>query len=244
MIKNHADLEWLTFGRALAALQETDPQMTTEDLLAHCVHGHCTAHIKPAGMRGFCRQAFACLDPESRGIVYGVGVHQVMNPEVFALPAVEGTDRTVLLIGEVLLAPDEDGERFADAEWEVGNALNMEALLFKKIDIDDLAVKFGKDEDFSSKEVEILSHPVKDEEEPDHHEPPAARSRLLAIAALLELLKDKSRTPYRTQGKIITAIQKKYPDDGAGVGDDTLKKLFADANREKRQFLKKLQMQK
>jgi hypothetical protein len=242
VIKNHAPLEWLTFSRALAALQETDPQMTTEDLLTHCVHGHCTAYIKPAGMRGFCRQAFACFDPESRGIVYGVGVHQVMNPEVFALPAVGGTDRTVLLRGDVLLTPDEDSEQFADAEWEVGDAMNMEALLFKKIDIDDLAAKFGKDDDFSSEAAEIVSPATKSKEEPDH-EPPVARSRLLAIAALLELLKDKQRPIYHTQEKIRKAIQKKYPNDGAGVGDDTLKKLFADANREKRQLLKKLQMQ-
>jgi len=231
VIKNHTLLEWLTFDRALAVLQETaDPQMTPEDLLLHCSeHDHCVAYIKPGGMRGFCSQAFACLEPDSRGIVYGVGFHRVLNPEVFAAPAVDGLPRRVLLSGDVLLMPDEDGERFSDVEWEAGAALNPSALLFRKSEIHALSCAIN------GKNGEIAA---------DSDEIPLAKSQLLTIAALLELLKDRSR-PIYTQTRIIEAIHKRHP-DWPSVGEDTLKKLFAAANNEKRQVSKskKLQMQK
>lgn len=229
MIKNHALLDWLSFNRALAGLKKTaDSEMTEEDLLNHCVHGNCSAYIKASGMSGLCSEALSSLE-ESQGLVYGVGYHKVLNPEAFAAPAVHGADKAVLLRGDVLLMPDPDSERLIGTEWEASEALNRDSLLFKKADIDELSVSINQEAHASG----FIQQPV-------------ARSQMLALSALVELLKDKQRPIYHAQGKIIEAIQKKFPDDGAGVGNDTLKKLFADANKEKRQFLKakKVQMQK
>lgn len=195
--KNLLLLTYLTAEQALACLQEqADNHVTAHDLYSHCLEGHLPAYIKAGedgieGEHGFSQ-------------VYGVGYHQVLNPNsLFA-----GREKfTATLVGDVLAEPDPEAGRPVRVEWVAELDPNRYQVHFKTNDVVQLA------EDI----IEASSNG------------PSQKAILMTVGALLELLIESSPRKY-SQESINAHIHKKY-NDKRGLGQRNLEEIFSQANQ-------------
>lgn len=234
-------LLWLDIGQAIAYLKTFTTAPVTERLLLQlCELGDCTAYIDATGLEGI-----ALCNELTR--VSGWRHQEIISPSFFETGGEEGLAPRFVKGSYSLRPLPGQGEEDGFGLWEIGmyppDAPIAKALLrFKPADIQALAVKTNKaTEPYSSSatELESLLQQLEDErnkrkvaeQRAEHAEAEAKPSHLLAIAALLELLKspvDRPRPQGMNQTAIMDEILKRFP--LRGLKDRNLQKFFARAN--------------
>lgn len=230
MRKDLIGLHWLSVDQALLWLKdEAGVQLSDEDLLAQCDAGRCAVYHNVDNVKGVCFEGLRDEHGERFHTVYGVGKGLIINPRVFIEPA--GTVEVELeILCEVRQLQLAEADSYPNTEWIATLPQERCHPLFKPADLKELA--------------EVISGAVT-APQPSLPKP----SHLLAIAALMELLKEKGGPSYNSQ-KIVGLIDDLYglesPLPLRGLGPSNLKKMFADASADmkeaKKNSLAQLQM--
>lgn len=193
--------EWLSPEQALELLQEQDRKLTMADMASYC------AELKLFPVYVRLRMAKGEI-PDDRTSAYGLGDYVVNNPD----DLLHGSERVTLhLRGDVFNAPDPQASKLRNVEWEYTTEKSNLRVLFKRSELEQLNA--------SSTAGGVTTT---DEGEP-------SLNHLIIISKLIEMLKDKSRPSY-TQERIAATIAKEYGHI-LGLGDTTLRTLFAAANQ-------------
>lgn len=189
-------LTHLNAEQALACLQErADSHLTAYDLYSHCREGRLPAFIKAdeGGLTG----EYSFIP------VWGIGFHQVVNPNgLFAGRA----KFTATLVGDVLTEPNSEAEKLAGVEWTAELDPDRHEVHFKSKDVVQLADDI----------IEAAS------------DGPSKKAILMTVAALVELLTDPGPKNYN-QDAINSAIRTKH--GKLGLGKTNLEKIFSLANK-------------
>lgn len=235
MEKIYRLLAWLDIGQAVDWLQDlTATNLTDRDLLALCASRRCAVYTSADGIAGH----------DEAAEVVGQGIQRVCNPLALIRAGTE-TTAELTFEGPVFL-DDEDRDADGDGFWAVwwaSTPLRGRRALFRPDDIRDLADKInGVGGDTARAELEDLRQQLEQEraarqaaeQRAEQAESEAKPSHLLAIAALLELLKAPAEFP-RPQGMnqeaIKGAILAQFP--WRGLGKRSLEDIFAAANKAK-----------
>lgn len=223
-------LKWFSVEQALLWLtDEIGVELSENDLLAQCDAGRCAVYLNVDSLKGVCSEGLRDELGERFHTVYGVGKGQIINPRVFIEAA--GAAKVKLDIsGEVCQLELAEADSYPNTEWVASLPRERCHPLFKPSDLKALA--------------EIISGAVATP-------PPTKPSHLLAISALMELLKETGGPSY-SHKKIIGLIDDRYGPESTlplrGLGSSNLEKIFADATTEMKDAKKKpsrqLQMQK
>lgn len=193
--------EWLSPEQTLELLQEQDRTLTMADLASYC------AELKLFPVYVRLRMAKGEI-PDDRTSVYGLGDYAVSNAD----DLFHGPERVTLhLHGDVFIAPDPQASKLRNVEWEYTSVKNDLRLLFKRSELGLLN---------ASSTASLMA--TTDEDKP-------SLNHLIIISKLIEMLKDSSRPRY-TQGTIVESVSDEYGHI-LGLGDTTLRTLFAEANQ-------------
>lgn len=224
-------LKWFSVEQALLWLKdEAGVELLENDLLAQCDAGRCAVYLNVDNLKGVCFEGLRDEHDERFHTVYGVGKGQVINPRVFI--EVAGTVEVELDIsGEVRQLQLAEADSYPNTEWVMSLPRERCHPLFKPTDLKELA--------------EVISGAVA-----TPPPSPPKPSQLLAISALMELLKEKGGPSYNSQ-KIVGLIDDRYGPESPlplrGLGASNLEKMFADASSDmkeaKQKSLTRLQMQ-
>ncbi len=225
-------LKWFSVEQALLWLKdEIGLELLENDLLAQCDAGRCAVYLNVNNLKGVCFEGLRDEHDERFHAVYGVGKGQVINPRVF-IEAVGKAEVELDISGEVRQLELAEADGYPNTEWVASLPRERCHPLFKPTDLKGLA--------------EVISGAVA-----TPAPSPPKPSHLLAISALIELLKEKGGPSYSSQ-KIIGLIDGFYGQESLlplrGLGSSNLEKMFADASAEmkaaKEKSLAQLQMRK
>lgn len=266
-------LKWFSVEQALLWLKdEAGVELFENDLLAQCDAGRCAVYLNVDNLEGVCFEGLRDEQDVRFHTVYGVGKGQVINPRVFIEAA--GTVEVELHIsGEVRQLQVAEADSYPNTEWVASLPRDRCHPLFKPTDLKELAeVISGAVATPAPAPVSAppatpapvpVPVPVPPTPTPTPVTPaplpapsatsapaPPKPSQLLAISALMELLREKCGPSYNSQ-KIVGLIDGRYGPDSPlplrGLGDSNLEKMFADASTNmkeaKEKSSKRLQMQ-
>ena len=248
-------LKWFSVEQALLWLKdEAGVELFENDLLAQCDAGRCAVYLNVDNLEGVSFEGLRDEQDIRFHSVYGVGKGQVINPRVFIEAA--GTVEVELHIsGEVRQLQVAEADSYPNTEWVASISRDRCHPLFKPTDLKAWA------EVISSAVATPAPAPAPPAPAPAPVTPapsaaplpapaPPKPSELLAISALMELLREKCGPSYNSQ-KIVGLIDDRYGPDSPlplrGLGDSNLEKMFADASTNmkeaKEKSSKRLQMQ-
>ena len=256
-------LKWFSVEQALLWLKdEAGVELFENDLLAQCDAGQCAVYLNVDNLEGVCFEGLRDEQDVRFHTVYGVGKGQVINPRVFIEAA--GTVEVKLYIsGEVCQLQVAEADSYPNTEWVASLPRDRCHPLFKPTDLKELAEVISGAVAASAPPatpVPVPSTPTPTPVTPAPLPAPSAPSapapappkpsQLLAISALMELLREKGGPSYNSQ-KIVGLIDGRYGPDSPlplrGLGDSNLEKMFADASTSmkeaKENSSKRLQMQ-
>ena len=258
-------LKWFSVEQALLWLRyEAGVELFENDLLAQCDAGRCAVYLNVDNLEGVCFEGLRDEQDVRFHTVYGVGKGQVINPRVFIEAA--GTVEVELHIsGEVRQLQVAEADSYPNTEWVASLPRDRCHPLFKPTDLQELAevisAAVATPAPVSVPPATPAPAPVPPTPTPtptptpapvtpDPLPAPPKPSQLLAISALMELLRDKCGPSYNSQ-KIVGLIDDRYGPDSPlplrGLGDSNLEKMFADASTSmkeaKEKSSKRLQMQ-
>ena len=256
-------LKWFSVEQALLWLKdEAGVELFENDLLAQCDAGQCAVYLNVDNLEGVCFEGLRDEQDVRFHTVYGVGKGQVINPRVFIEAA--GTVEVELHIsGEVRQLQVAEADSYPNTEWVASLPRDRCHPLFKPTDLKELAEVISGAVAASAPPatpVPVPSTPTPTPVTPAPLPAPSAPSapapappkpsQLLAISALMELLREKCGPSYNSQ-KIVGLIDGRYGPDSPlplrGLGDSNLEKMFADASTSmkeaKENSSKRLQMQ-
>lgn len=216
-------LKWFSVDQALLWLKDdAGVELLENDLLAQCDAGRCAVYLNVDKVKGVCFEGLWDEHDDRIHVVYGVGKGQVINPRVFIEAA--GTVEVELdILGEVRQFQLAEADGYPNTEWVASLPRERCHPLFKPTDLKELA--------------EVINGAVAT--------PPPSLPRLshlLAISALMELLKEKGGPSYNSQ-KIVGLIDDLYGPESPlplrGLGSSSLEKMFADASADMKEAKKK-----
>lgn len=209
MLDQLSHLTWFTTEQALRYLEhEKALQLTERDLFSHCEQGNCVALINPRGRPGKSTSWLESGDNSYFQTVYGDGETQILNP-LTLLDSIAASPTTVYLSGYVREKDEPDAPTYLCEEWAT------------ELKPDECRVRFLRSHIDSFAEIISIKPSVAPTEEKASHS--------LVIAALLELLLERSRPNY-TQSSITDEIVRRH-EKWTGISDSNLSKLFAACNK-------------
>lgn len=260
-------LKWFSVEQALLWLKdEAGVELFENDLLAQCDAGQCAVYLNVDNLEGVCFEGLRDEQDVRFHTVYGVGKGQVINPRAFIEAA--GTVEVKLYIsGEVCQLQVAEADSYPNTEWVASLPRDRCHPLFKPTDLKELAEVISGavaapalvpapappatpvPVPSTPTPTPVTPAPLPAPSAPSAPAPPKP-SQLLAISALMELLREKCGPSYNSQ-KIVGLIDGRYGPDSPlplrGLGDSNLEKMFADASTSmkeaKENSSKRLQMQ-